>query len=81
MLFATTALIFQVINEASEKAMEPLLGTLMVWGPSWLIHLALLKARKKPENKTLRKPRDENEDEDRPVRPIRPAPRRPMDDD
>lgn len=74
-LAVTTAIIFEImtkIDVTEEKHLRPYLAILVVWLPSWLIHLAVAKNPKaaKPVRKTG------EGDEERPVRPapVRPAP-------
>lgn len=81
-LLCVTMLIFVVFMEnSSERDMQFPLALLIVWGPSWFLHLILLKAYRgsgSPPVTSTRKPRKDDDDEDEGERPVRPVqPQRP----
>jgi len=72
-LLATTMVILVLFSEVTDaRNLQLPLSILLVWGPSWLIHLALLKFYRgmgSPPPKPIRRARPDD-DYDRPVRPI-----------
>jgi len=75
-LSTTTMLIFTCIISDSppEKAIQAELGVLIVWIPSWLLHLVFLSP---PRPVKAKRNRGDDDEEEKPVRPTTPTPQRP----
>src|SRR5262249_49606347 len=56
MLTAFTILVVQVFQPSfSFRDLRPILGVLMVWGPSWIIHIVLLRVYRSSRVSTRRR--------------------------
>jgi hypothetical protein len=76
-LAATTMIIFVIFQDSlKEIDLQRPLSVLIVWGPSWLIHLAMLKSARgmgtPPKVVRHRRDEDEGDEGEKPVRPVQP---------